>query len=133
MTTAFWSPPTPTTARPRWPTGWPRPASTTWTSTRWPWSTPTGRLVGTSPSSTLLIGLRSDAEVRVGQLIEDEEPVTVGTHAPATEVAERFIEARRLSIVVVDDDRPIGRILADDVVDALVSTKGRFHFPRLFE
>ena len=30
-----------------------------------------------------------------------------------------------------DDGRPIGRILADDVLDALVPTKGRFHFPRL--
>jgi len=30
-----------------------------------------------------------------------------------------------------DDGYPIGRILADDVLDALVPTKGRFHFPRL--
>ena len=53
-------------------------------------------------------------------------------HASADEVAERLIESRRLSMVVVDDDgRPIGRILADDVLDALVPTKGRFHFPRL--
>ena len=43
-----------------------------------------------------------------------------------------LVEARRHSMVVVDDDgRPIGRILADDVLDVLVPTKGRFHFPRL--
>jgi predicted transcriptional regulator len=42
------------------------------------------------------------------------------------------VEARRLSLVVVDDDgHPVGRILADDVLDALVPTKGRFHFPKL--
>ena len=37
------------------------------------------------------------------------------------EVVERFIDQRGSSIVVVDDDRrPVGRILADDLVDALV-------------
>jgi hypothetical protein len=35
-------------------------------------------------------------------------------------------------MVVVDDHLiPIGRIMVDDVLDALVPTKGRFHFPRL--
>ena len=47
-------------------------------------------------------------------------------------MAGQLVEARRQSMVVVDDDGgPIGRILADDVLDALVPTKGRFHFPRL--
>ena len=43
-------------------------------------------------------------------------------HTPRlSEVAGQLVEARRLSLVVVDDDgRPIGRILADDVLDALV-------------
>ena len=36
------------------------------------------------------------------------------------EVVARLHEARRRSIVVVDEDiRPLGRILADDVLDAL--------------
>ena len=53
-------------------------------------------------------------------------------HTSARDVAARLIETRRHSMVVVDDDgRPLGRILADDVLDALVPTKGRFHFPRL--
>jgi CBS domain-containing protein len=41
--------------------------------------------------------------------------------APIEDVIESFVENRGSSIVVVDDDgRPIGRILADDVVDALI-------------
>jgi CBS domain-containing protein len=70
------------------------------------------------------------AGTRVGTLGDDDEPVTVTPDAPLAEVAERFIEARRLSIVVVDEDRPVGRILADDVVDALLPAKGRLHRPR---
>ena len=58
--------------------------------------------------------------------------MTVHPHAAANDVAGQLVEARRLSLVVVDDDgKPIGRILADDVLDALVPIKGRFHFPRL--
>ena len=50
------------------------------------------------------------------------------------EVAERLIDARRMSVVVVDDDdRPVGRILADDVIDALMPERGRIHFPRLLQ
>ena len=58
--------------------------------------------------------------------------MTVSPHDAAGEVAGQLVEARRHSMVVVDDDgRPLGRILADDVLDVLVPTKGRFHFPRL--
>ena len=47
-------------------------------------------------------------------------------------MAHQLTESRRSSVVVVDDDgRPVGRILADDIVDALVPERGRFHFPRL--
>jgi CBS domain-containing protein len=92
-----------------------------------------GRLVGDLPLLDLLLALRTEPRARVGQLLDDEEPVTVAPEARATEVAERLIRSRRLSLLVVKDDCPIGRILADDVLDALVSTKGRFHFPQLFE
>jgi hypothetical protein len=37
------------------------------------------------------------------------------------------------AIVVDDDDRPVGRILADDVIDALLPERGRLHFPRLLQ
>jgi Mg/Co/Ni transporter MgtE len=65
-------------------------------------------------------------------LLGDEDVVTVNPHESAKEVAGQLVEARRQSMVVVDESGyPIGRILADDVLDALVPTKGRFHFPRL--
>jgi CBS domain-containing protein len=48
------------------------------------------------------------------------------------QVVERLIDNRRSSIVVVDGEgRPVGRILADDVVDALTPGRGRRRFPRL--
>jgi NADPH-dependent 2,4-dienoyl-CoA reductase/sulfur reductase-like enzyme len=42
-----------------------------------------------------------------------------------------MIDARRLSVVVLDEaDRPLGRILADDVLDAVISGHRRWQFPR---
>ena len=47
-------------------------------------------------------------------------------------VATEMVESRRSSLLVVDDDgKPLGRILSDDVLDALVPGSGRLHFPRL--
>ena len=37
-----------------------------------------GQLVGDLPLLDLLLALRNDPEARVGQLLDDEEPVTVG-------------------------------------------------------
>jgi CBS domain-containing protein len=91
-----------------------------------------GRLVGDVTLLKILLTLRTTPNTRISALLEDEDVVTVTPHASADEVAGQLVEARRLSLVVVDDDgRPIGRILADDVLDALVPVKGRFHFPRL--
>jgi CBS domain-containing protein len=91
-----------------------------------------GRLVGDVTMLDLLLALRADADTRMSALLEEEDVVTVSPHESANEVATLLIETRRLSMVVVGDDgRPLGRILADDVLDALVPTKGRFHFPRL--
>ncbi len=68
----------------------------------------------------------------IGHLVDDTEPVTVPAHAELREVASQLTEARRSSVVVVDEEGcPIGRILADDVIDALLPERGRFHFPRL--
>jgi CBS domain-containing protein len=91
-----------------------------------------GFLVGDVTLLKILLTLRTSPETRVSSLLGDEDVVTVRPHAEADEVAGQLVEARRLSLVVVDDEgRPIGRILADDVLDALVPTKGRFHFPKL--
>jgi CBS domain-containing protein len=92
-----------------------------------------GRLVADLPLLDLLFALRKKPDARIGSLVDREDLVTVGPNAPVIEVAKQLVEARRLSLVVVEDEKPIGRILADDVLDALVPTRGRFHFPRLFE
>ncbi|MGH9292763.1 MAG: CBS domain-containing protein, partial [Acidimicrobiales bacterium] len=62
-----------------------------------------------------------------------EEPITVGPQASIADVAAQLIEARRSSVLVVDGGCPVGRILADDVVDALLPERGRLHFPRLLQ
>lgn len=54
-------------------------------------------------------------------LIGSPWPVTVMVDASIEDVIESFVENRGSSIVVLDEDeKPIGRILADDVVDALI-------------
>jgi CBS domain-containing protein len=62
----------------------------------------------------------------------DTTPVVVGVDADVGEVAAALVDSRRSSLLVVDDAyRPLGRILADDVLDALTPESGRLHFPRL--
>ena len=90
-----------------------------------------GRLIGDVAVLDILLALRDGKETRMSALLQ-EDVLTVHAKTPNKEVARRLIEARRHSLVVVDDDdSPIGRIMVDDVLDALVPTKGRFHFPRL--
>jgi Mg/Co/Ni transporter MgtE len=91
-----------------------------------------GRLLGDVDVLEILFALRASSDTRMSAVLDEEEVVTVHPKTPVREVANQLVETRRHSLVVVDDDgRPIGRILADDVLDALVPTKGRFHFPRL--
>jgi CBS domain-containing protein len=74
----------------------------------------------------------AEVDQTVGELMDEYTPVTVGTGAELREVAHQLVESRRSSVVVLDDDgRPVGRILADDIVDALLPERGLFHFPRL--
>jgi Mg/Co/Ni transporter MgtE len=90
------------------------------------------RLLGDVALLDILLAMRASPDTRMSALLGDEDVVTVDPHASAGQVAGQLVEARRSSMVVVDEDgRPVGRILADDVLDALVPTKGRFHFPRL--
>jgi CBS domain-containing protein len=91
-----------------------------------------GRLLGDVALLDVLLALRTDSDTRMSALLDEEDIVTVHPRTPVNEVAQKLIETRRHSMVVVNDDGcPVGRILADDVLDALVPTKGRFHFPRL--
>ncbi|MDQ2825532.1 MAG: CBS domain-containing protein [Actinomycetota bacterium] len=78
--------------------------------------------------------LVADGDAVLGDLADDCPPVMVAPEATVRDVADRLIESRRSSVLVVDEQcRPIGRILADDVVDALLPGRGRFHFPRLLQ
>ena len=62
------------------------------------------------------------------------EPLTVRTDASVREVAQQLVRTRRSSLLVVDDEgRALGRILADDILDALLPERGRMHFPRLLQ
>ncbi|MFD9123614.1 magnesium transporter MgtE N-terminal domain-containing protein [Kitasatospora sp. NPDC059571] len=60
-------------------------------------------------------------------------PVTVPPETRLAEAADRLVAARTSSLLVVDDaGRPLGRVLADDILDALLPERGRLHFRRLF-
>ena len=91
-----------------------------------------GHLMGDVSAFDLLV---SDPAQTLGELIDPENPpVTLHPDADLDLVATELVESRRSSLLVVDDDgRPLGRILADDVLDALVPGHGRLHFPRLLQ
>ncbi len=89
-----------------------------------------GRLLGDVTVLDILLALRTSSDTRMSALLGDEDVVTVSPHASAGEVAGQLVEARRHSMVVVDEDgAPIGRILADDVLDALGTDQGPLPLP----
>jgi len=62
----------------------------------------------------------------LGTLVGAPFPTAVQPDTPLKDVIEEFANNRGSSIIVVDEKRkPVGRILADDLVDALAS--GDFH------
>ena len=68
----------------------------------------------------------ADPDDVLEHLVASSDPITLDTDAGLTEVVDRLIDSRRTSVLVTDDGHhPIGRILADDVIDALVPTRGR--------
>jgi CBS domain-containing protein len=90
------------------------------------------RVLADIPLFDLLI---APAEQRLDALLPEgthPSPVVVRPQADVGEVAAALVESRRSSLLVVDEDcHPLGRILADDVLDALTPETGRLHFPRL--
>jgi CBS domain-containing protein/sporulation protein YlmC with PRC-barrel domain len=73
----------------------------------------------------------AEPEVTVDDLIGPPWPVTVTPDADLAQITERLVETRHSSVVVVDEqERPLGRILVDDVLDVLVPDRSRFRFPR---
>jgi CBS domain-containing protein/sporulation protein YlmC with PRC-barrel domain len=90
-----------------------------------------GRLVDDVSLGKLLL---ADPDTVMADLVGPPWPVTVSSDAGVQDIAERFIHSRRMSVLVLDDqERPVGRILADDVIDALMPERGRIHFPRLLQ
>jgi Mg/Co/Ni transporter MgtE len=76
--------------------------------------------------------LIADTHKKISNLITPPETVTVAPDATIGKVAALLVESRRSSILVVDEgQKALGRIFADDIVDALLPEIGFFHFPRL--
>jgi Mg/Co/Ni transporter MgtE len=88
------------------------------------------RVIGDVSAFDLLV---NDGDKLLSDLIDpDNPPVTLRPDADLDVVATEMVESRRSSLLVVDGQgRPLGRILSDDVLDALVPGHGRLHFPRL--
>jgi Mg/Co/Ni transporter MgtE len=87
-----------------------------------------GRLLDDVTMTELFL---ADLDGSVDSLIGPPWPVTVTADADLEEIAERLVETRHSSVVVVDEEeRPLGRILVDDVLDMLVPDRARFRFPR---
>lgn len=87
-----------------------------------------GRLKGDIPMFDFAIAANDSP---IGSLLPEGEAISVPADAGIMEVAECLVECRHSSVVVVDDDnRPLGRILADDLIDILLPERGRRHFPR---
>jgi CBS domain-containing protein len=62
------------------------------------------------------------------------EALSVPPDASVADVADQLVRTRRSSLLVVDEQgQALGRILADDVLDALLPERGRLHFPRLLQ
>jgi CBS domain-containing protein len=91
-----------------------------------------GRVIGDVSAFDLLV---NKASKPLSAIIDPENPpVTLRPDADLDAVATELVESRRSSLLVVDDDgKPLGRILSDDILDALVPGHGRLHFPRLLQ
>jgi len=76
-----------------------------------------GRLLDDISLFELLV---ADGDRTMDSLCGEPWPVTVTPDAGIDDVVERFVDERGASLVVVDEEeRPVGRILADDLIDAL--------------
>ncbi|MDR3033208.1 MAG: CBS domain-containing protein, partial [Kitasatospora sp.] len=94
-----------------------------------------GRLVADVPLFDLAVAEDSTPVTDlVAWLAQFGPPVTVSPDARLAKVADRLVAARKSSLLVVDEeDRPLGRILADDILDALLPERGRLHFRRFLQ
>ena len=71
--------------------------------------------------------IAADIKSLVSELIAKPYPTAVTSETPINDVVEEFSNNRGSSIIVIDaKNKPIGRILADDLVDALSKNRSRF-------
>jgi CBS domain-containing protein len=91
-----------------------------------------GRVIGDVSAFDLLV---NKGATPLAKLIDAENPpVTLRPDADLDTVATEMVESRRSSLLVVDDaGKPLGRILSDDVLDALVPGNGRLQFRRILQ
>jgi hypothetical protein len=95
---------------------------------------PDGVLLADVPLFDLVIHPSETAVSEILAADDHPEPLTVSPDASVADVADQLVRTRRSSLLVVDDAcRPLGRILADDVLDAMLPERGRLHFPRLLQ
>ncbi|MEV8527232.1 CBS domain-containing protein [Streptomyces sp. NPDC052000] len=60
--------------------------------------------------------------------------IAVRPDTPIDEVADHLLASRASSVLVVDENEsPLGRMLADDILDALLPERGRRHFRRFLQ
>jgi Mg/Co/Ni transporter MgtE len=70
--------------------------------------------------------IAAKASSNVLDLVAKPFPTSVQIDTPIAEVVEEFSNNRGSSIIVVDEkNKPIGRILSDDLVDALSRSRSR--------
>jgi Mg/Co/Ni transporter MgtE len=84
-----------------------------------------GRLLDDVSLFELLV---ADRDAPMGSLAGPPWPIVVEVDATLDEIVDATLSNRRGSIVVADGEgRPLGRILADDVLDALAPGRSRLH------
>jgi len=72
--------------------------------------------------------LVASSDGRIGDLVGPPWPIVVRPEAGLDQVVDAVLSNRRTSVVVTDaDGRPLGRVLADDVLDALAPRRSRLH------
>lgn len=82
-----------------------------------------GRLVDDVPLLDLIVAPEGAV---IDNLLGPPWPETVAPEAGLGDVVEKLTANRSSSLLVVDtDERPVGRILADDVLDVLGAARGR--------
>ncbi|MHA6758934.1 magnesium transporter MgtE N-terminal domain-containing protein [Streptacidiphilus sp. PAMC 29251] len=96
---------------------------------------PQGRLLADVPLFHLTVAEDAATMGEVTDWLAQFGPqVVVGPDTRLDRAADHLVGSRASSLLVVDaGERPVGRILADDVLDSLMPQRGRRHFRRFLQ